>query len=293
MKVIAVTPAGRRRYLELLAKYVLSDRSVAEWHLWDNCRDPADRTYIRSLADPRIKIVSLPNSEGDVRSINKFYRTMTDPNAFYVKLDDDVCYLPPGFFGRFVAKAAASTTNAIWFSPVVINNPICSWLLSFHGKISCSQTISCQAGCDIGWRSPEFAVLLHRAFLSRLEANRVESLHIPDALNTMGRFSINCLGVFGTDRNALGDAFCPLGVDDEEHISAFLPMLTKRPGQVIGDEIVAHFAYSVQERAVLETDILARYYQFEAMQARASSLSVQVSAHLRYHDVSSARSSAA
>jgi len=36
MKVIAVTPAGRRRYLELLAKYVLSDEAVAEWHLWDN-----------------------------------------------------------------------------------------------------------------------------------------------------------------------------------------------------------------------------------------------------------------
>ena len=131
MKVIAVTPAGRRRYLELLAKYVLSDEAVAEWHLWDNCRDPADRAYLQSLTDPRIKIVSLPNAKGDNRSINKFCRTMTDPDAFYVKLDDDICYLPPGFFGRFAAKVAASKTNAIWFSPMVINNAICSWLLSF------------------------------------------------------------------------------------------------------------------------------------------------------------------
>jgi hypothetical protein len=271
MKVIAVTPAGRRRYLELLAKYVLSDEAVAEWHLWDNCRDPADRAYIQSLADPKIKIVSLPNSKGDNRSINKFYRTMTDPNAFYVKLDDDICYLPPGFFGRFAAKAAASTTKAIWFSPMVINNAICSWLLSFHGKIQSSHALSCLAACEIGWRNPEFAVLLHRAFLNKLEANQVESLHIPDATMTMGRFSINCLGVFGKDRNALGDdGFCPLGVDDEEHISAFLPMLTKRPGQIIGDEVVAHFSYYTQERVVLDTDILARYYQFEAMRLRAS-----------------------
>lgn len=271
MKVIVVTPAGRRRYLELLAKYVLGDPGVAEWQLWDNCRDPADRTYIESLADPRIKIVSLPDSKGDNRSINKFYRTMTDPDAFYVKLDDDICYLPPGFFGRFAAKAAAGKENAIWFSPVVINNAICSWLLSFHRKIQSSHPLSCLASCEIGWRNPEFAVLLHRAFLERLEANRVESLHIPDATMTMGRFSINCLGVFGRDRNALGDAFCPLDVDDEEHISAFLPMLTKRPGQIIGDEVVAHFAYYTQERVVLDTDILARYYQFEAMQVRASS----------------------
>lgn len=270
MKVIVVTPAGRRRYLELLAKYVLGDEAVAEWHLWDNCRDPADRAYIRSLADPRIKIVSLPDSNGDNRSINKFYRTMSDPNAFYVKLDDDICYLPPGFFGRFAAKAAASSTNAIWFSPLVINNAICSWLLSFHGKIRSSHPLSCLAACEIGWKSAEFAVLLHRAFLNKLEANRVKDLYIPDATMTMGRFSINCLGVFGTDRVALGDAFCPLDVDDEEHISAFLPMLTGRPGQIIGDEVVAHFGYYTQERVVLDTDILARYYRVEAMQARPS-----------------------
>jgi hypothetical protein len=273
VKVIVVTPAGRRRYLDLLAKYVLADEAVAEWHLWDNCRNPADRAYIQSLAGPRVKIVSLPNSTGDNRSINKFYRTMTDPSAFYVKLDDDICYLPPGFFGRFAAKAAASKTNAIWFSPLVINNAICSWLLAFHGRIQSSHALSCRACCPIGWGSPEFAVHLHRAFLNRLETNRVASLHIPDAVMTMGRFSINCLGVFGTDRNALGDAFCPLDVDDEEHISAFLPMLTQRPGQIIGDEVVAHFSFFTQESVVLETDILERYYQFEAMQGYAANAS--------------------
>jgi hypothetical protein len=269
MKVIAVTPAGRRRYLEVLAKYILGDEAVTEWHLWDNCRDPADRVYIQSLASPKIKIVSLPNSKGDNKSINKFYRTMTDPNAFYVKLDDDICYLPPGFFGRFAAKATASKTNAIWFSPVVINNAICTWLLSFHGKVKCSEALTCQASCEIGWKNPEFAVLLHRAFLNKIETDQVKSLHIPDATMTMGRFSINCLGMFGGDRNALGDAFCPLDVDDEEYISAFLPMLTKRPGQIIGDEVVAHFSYYTQERVVLDTDVLARY-QLEAMRVRPS-----------------------
>lgn len=279
MKVIAVTPAGRRRYLEVLAKYILSDEAVTEWHLWDNCRDPVDRVYIQSLASPKIKIVSLPNSSGDNRSINKFYRTMTDPDAFYVKLDDDICYLPPGFFGRFAAKAAASKSNAIWFSPLVINNAICSWLLSFHGKIKSSDPLSCQAACEIGWRNPEFAVHLHRAFLNKIETDRVESLHIPDATMTLGRFSINCLGVFGADRNALGEAFCPLDVDDEEHISAHLPMLTGRPGQIIGDEIVAHFAYYTQERVVLDTDILARY-QLAATQARPSNVLISAEAVL-------------
>jgi hypothetical protein len=34
-------------------------------------------------------------------------------------------------------------------------------------------------------------------------------------------------------------------------------MRTKRPGQIIGDEVIAHFSYFTQERVVLDTDILA------------------------------------
>ena len=43
MKLIVVTPAGRERYLRLLAHYVLGSRDVAEWQLWDNCRKESDR----------------------------------------------------------------------------------------------------------------------------------------------------------------------------------------------------------------------------------------------------------
>jgi hypothetical protein len=38
MKLIVVTPAGREKYLRLLSHYVLRSPEVAEWQLWDNCR---------------------------------------------------------------------------------------------------------------------------------------------------------------------------------------------------------------------------------------------------------------
>ncbi len=49
-KIVVVTPAGRRAYLELLSKYVIDDADIDEWHLWDNCRLQADRYHINQLA---------------------------------------------------------------------------------------------------------------------------------------------------------------------------------------------------------------------------------------------------
>eukprot|EP01035_Chromulina_nebulosa_P064431 gene64431-88113_t len=50
MKLIVVTPAGREKYLRLLSHHVLESRGVYEWHLWDNCRNEADRAYFESVA---------------------------------------------------------------------------------------------------------------------------------------------------------------------------------------------------------------------------------------------------
>lgn len=268
-KIIVVTPAGRRRYLELLAHYVLSDKSVSEWQLWDNCRDPSDRHYIQKLgsSNSKIRIIALQNSIGDNRSINKFYREMTDPDAFYVKIDDDLVYIEPGFFGRFLAKAQQLRDRAIWFSPIVLNNAICTWLLAYHKRISVAQPISCLASCDTGWRSAEFSVLLHNLFLSVLKSGEVDKLRVPDIGLTTGRFSINCLGIFGSERIALGDNFCPLNADDEEYISAVLPLKTGKQGFIIGSEVVSHFSFFTQEHLLLKTDILGQYYSLAGLEA--------------------------
>jgi hypothetical protein len=269
-KTIVVTPAGRRRYLELLASYVLADPAVTEWQLWDNCREAADRAYIHALtSNPKVRVVTLPNSKGDNRSINKFYRGMNESDAFYVKIDDDLTYIEPGFFGRFHEKATRFREKAIWFSPLVINNAICTWLLAYHRKIKVSQPLSFQASCNTGWKSAEFSVLLHRFFLDALQSEQLNDLRIPDLGLATGRFSINCIGVFGAERNALGDDFCPVDVDDEEYISAVLPLRTGKVGQVIGSEIVAHFSYFTQEHILLRTDILDRYYALAKLQAPA------------------------
>jgi hypothetical protein len=261
-RVIAVTPAGRQRYLALLQHYVLADPGIAEWHLWDNCRNPADRAYIEALArqHDRIRIVRLNDTDGSNRAINQFYQLCNDPGCFYIKMDDDLVYLPENFAARLHQAALAERERFIWWSPLVVNNAICSWLLKYHSRMAISANLSCQSACLHGWRDPQFAIALHRAFLDALRTRRTSAFAVPNFGVALARFSINCIGFFGTDVAALGETFCPPDVDDEEYISAVLPSLVGRPGRVVGALQVGHFSYFTQEPELLQTDILDRYY---------------------------------
>ncbi|MDD2467291.1 MAG: hypothetical protein PHI97_25170 [Desulfobulbus sp.] len=97
-KIIAVTPAGRRSYMDLLKHYVLRDSNISEWHLWDNCRDSADRAYIDSLEreHQKIRVVRIENTDGTNLSVNRFYKFCNDPESFYIKMDDDLVFLQEG-----------------------------------------------------------------------------------------------------------------------------------------------------------------------------------------------------
>lgn len=261
MKIIVVTPAGRRAYLELLASYVLNDHDVFEWQLWDNCREELDRVYINELAKlhQKVKVVRLPGVDGTNRSVNRFYRHCNDIDAFYVKVDDDIVYVESGTFARMLKVARQTIDRCVWWSPLVINNALCSYLIKCRSKnLSIRTSLTAQASCSIGWASPRFAIDLHESFLEFLQDGG--SLIEGDFDVSLSRFSINCIGFFGADVARLGDSFCPLGVDDEEWISGVLPLVTRRVGRVLGGNTVAHYSFYTQEFELNQTDILDKYY---------------------------------
>ncbi len=267
-KIVAVTPAGRRAYLDLLAHYVLSEPSIEEWRLWDNCRDPRDRAYIEELARKhrKIRIVRSDNASGENRSINAFYAGCDDSGAFYIKMDDDLVYLQKGMPEVLLAAAKASRSLFLWWSPLVINNAICSWVLKSRGVLETDYGLTAQAACPRGWRDPRFAVRLHRAFLADDCGGLIA--RSSDATVSLSRFSINCIGFFGEDVKSLGAAFCPLGVDDEEWLSAILPLKVGRFGRIVGKTCVAHYSFFTQEAALNRTNILDRYYELAGLRRR-------------------------
>ncbi|HOP95652.1 MAG TPA: hypothetical protein PL130_07780 [Dictyoglomaceae bacterium] len=262
-KIIVVTPAGRRRYLEIMSKYILKDNSIDEWHLWDNCRESKDREYINNLAEnyEKIKIIREKNVDGSNKSVNKFYKYTRNDDTFYIKMDDDIVYLPENFGLLLYSKALKEKEMYSWWSPIVINNAICTYLLYAKNIINTNANITAQASCPIAWGSPLFAKMLHNLFLKSYNSSYLEKWKVKDSFELfLQRFSINTIGFFGDFSKKLGDNFCPLDVDDEEYISARLPILANKPGRLVGDILVAHFSFFTQEAFLLEkTNILQDY----------------------------------
>jgi hypothetical protein len=270
MKLIAVTPAGREKYLRLLSHYVLRSPEVAEWQLWDNCRNESDRAYLRTLAasDPRCKLKQLPDANGDNQAIGSFFQFCDDPDALYLRLDDDIVFIEDDFFSRFTARTTAERGRAIWFAPIVINNAICNFLLQQFSRVVISGPISCQAMCPSSWAYPSLPEALHPVLIEAVRSGRLGDFRVPDRDVRLSRFSVNALGFFGAEKIALGDTFLPPGcTEEEEWLSAILPAKTDRPGTIFGDLIVAHFSFYTQERRLLQTDILDAYYSLAGLPA--------------------------
>ncbi|WP_322419051.1 hypothetical protein [Mesorhizobium huakuii] len=263
MKLIVVTPAGREKYLRLLGHHVLKSPDVHEWHLWDNCRNEADRAYLQQLAasDPRCRIKRLPHADGGINVIGDFYRFCDDPDAFYLRLDDDVVFVEDGFFQKFMARVMAERGSAIWYAPLIINNAICNSLIKQLSKVLVDGPLTCQASCEFSWAYASFPQALHPVFIEAVRSNRLGDFRVPDREIRLSRFSINAIGFFGSDIVSLGERFQPpSGGDEEEWLSATLPARLDRPGKIFGDLIVAHFGFYPQERELLRTNILDGYY---------------------------------
>lgn len=261
-KIVVVTPAGRKRYLEILSRYILEDTTIDEWHLWDNCRKESDREYIEKLSkkNEKIKIIKDYRTDGTNRSVNIFYEYATNEDCFYIKLDDDIVWLPKDFGKSFYLSAIKEKDKYLWWSPTVINNAICSYLLKAKGILKTSNELSAQAACDIGWRSAHFSLNLHREFIRIIKNGQNEKLKIKENFDlNITRFSINCIGFFGETCKRTGSLFCPPDVDDEEWISATLPIILDMPGRLVGNLTVAHFSYFTQERFLLKSDLLYEY----------------------------------
>jgi hypothetical protein len=268
MRLVVVTPAGRQKYLELLSHYVLGSPEVAEWQLWDNCRNERDRAYLRQLAkrDPRCRLKELPGAKGGFAIIGEFFRFCDDPEALYLRLDDDIVYLEPGFFPRFVARATEERGRAFWFSPLIINNAICTWLIKFFSEVRIDGPATCQAMCPYTWATAALPKALHPAFLEAAGGGRLDAFRVGDHSPRLSRFSINAFGFFGADRVALGERFIAPEGNEEEWLSAVLPAQLDRPGKIFGDLIAAHFSFYTQERELLRTDILERYYRLAGLE---------------------------
>lgn len=258
-RIVCVTPAGRRRYMKLLAPLVLSSPLVDRYDVWLNTEDAGDLAFleeVRQLAPDRVRLVAHPDGKAPGwDAIHGFARTAQDADAIYIRLDDDIVWLEPGFFETLL-RFRIDNPRFFLVMPLVINNAVCSHILWTCGKIKTSRFVGAACMDQVGWREAAFAVALHRMLLDLARRGETHRLHCGQREIAMNRFSVNVICWFGRDMAAIGGE---VGPPEEEELSNIIPARLGRTNCFCTDTIASHFAFYIQREAVDRSGLLEDY----------------------------------
>lgn len=259
-KIVACTAAGRMRYMQYVFPYVLACDIIDRYDIWVNTRDMMDTAFFKAMADRYEKVRLVPQPDGivdGVRTINAFYRACVEPDTIYIKIDDDVVWMQPGTMERMIAFRIQHE-EAFLVSPVVVNNPMCTYVWQVKGKFDYGRYLNAKAIHRSFWKRGAAAAVLHDHFLSRMEQDPeyYRTLHVGPVPSGCCRFSINYVLWFGRDMARMaGD----IPGDDEEFLSSIIAPRMGRYNLFDGDCVIAHFAFAPQRVVLDKTRTLERY----------------------------------
>jgi hypothetical protein len=203
MKRIVVTPAGRRRYLSLLAGHLSAQKpDFDEWHLWVNTMEQEDIAFMKSLAEdhPWIRLQFLGTGEFYAKnlSIRHFYKYATHSDATYLRLDDDIVFMEPGFC-RAVFQRRESERKHLLIFPSIVNNACHSFIRHARGTLTIQGTrVSSYCMDEVMWRDSEFAAKQHEIFLECCRVSNFDLFRFPPLSVGPSRISVNACAWRGT-----------------------------------------------------------------------------------------------
>lgn len=274
-RVVAVTPAGRRRYMELLAPQILGSALVDRYDIWVNTADPGDLAFLEGLAAnyDRVRLVAQPDGKAPgTLAIHGFHRHAIDADTIYIRFDDDIVWLEPGFFETLL-RFRVDHPRYFVVMPLIINNAICTNLLQTLGKIVPWRHVYTNCFDRVGWGQPEFALALHRFLLDLIRRGETARLHSGAREVSLSRFSINCISWFGRDLAPFGGE---VQVEEEEDMATVIPARLQRPNCFCTDTIAVHFAFFSQRRWIDGSGILAEYEKVVDARPELAALRAQV-----------------
>jgi hypothetical protein len=264
-RIVCVTPAGRRRYLRLLIPYVLSCPNVDRYDLWVNTPDSADLAFMEAVAgiDARIRLVPLPEGQKPgPAAIAAFWPSATEPDTVYVRFDDDVVWIDPGFFDTLLAFRLKHP-EYFAVAPLLINNAMGTYLLQTFGKVRISRPVGPDRFDPVGWINPTLARSLHAFFQELVATGEVDRLTCGRLPLSGNCFSINCISWFGRDFAAFGGQV-PKGEDEEAAASCTLALRAGRTNAVETAAVAAHFAFYTQRDLMDRSGLLDGYVRLAA-----------------------------
>jgi hypothetical protein len=256
-RVVTITPAGRRRYVRILHRYLLRHRDLIDKHVWwVNTVDPDDIAYLERLRADYPGLYETwyhepPRPAVTTWDIGLFYPRACDPDATYVRIDDDIVWMADDALARLVACRRDNPGPFLVYGNI-INNAICNYIHQKLGAIGDEVgRLTWACNCPLGWKDPLNVRHFHANFFRHLREHTLKKYLFENiTLDDYERFSINVFAWSGRD---FAEFDYTVGHDDELWLSRIKAEELGRPAMICGDALFSHFAYYTQ-RAYLEAN---------------------------------------
>lgn len=259
-KIVIVTPAGRKRYLEFLIPQILKLRPIVdEYVLFVNTREQEDIQYMISQEAQYRDFIKLRYLDGPKphlgAAIAWFLKECIDEKTIYLRLDDDIIYMDHiEYFKEFLDFRIEHPEYFLVYLNV-LNNGFISYIHQRLGNIGTKEGIvKSDASDKVGWDSPTFAKYLHEDILT----NGIEKFRFnkPWILYENELVSVNAICWFGSEYAKFNGLVDP---NEELWQSVTKPQQLKRYNCIYGNCICIHFAFWTQRKLLDTTDILEQY----------------------------------
>lgn len=258
MKIEIVTPAGRKRYLEVLFLHLKSQKKDFDrWTLWLNTTNQEDIDFCKQLEKENdwIRTIDLDEAYAGNESISSFFKYAKDKDSIYIRFDDDVVWIEEGFIKKLCRFRIENPQYFLVYGNIV-NNAIIDHLHQRIGALEFdNNAISYLCGDDNGWKSSEMAEIKHRNFLKKLSCGKIDSFKFNKwDLFFNERVSINCI-------SWLGESFLDIdkSIDEEQFLSVDYPKSKGLINTIYGEAVCSHFAFYTQREKLDKTELLSGY----------------------------------
>jgi hypothetical protein len=286
MRVISVTPAGRRRYLRALVPHLLRQRHVIdEHHWWLNTTDVDDVRFVERVTAEHPDFFKLCRKpvRADLQlgeNIWCYFRDYAEPGTLYVRFDDDILWMADDAVQNLVQFRLMHREPLLVFGNI-INNAVCTHFHQQAGLVPMHWGEVLNECMDHnGWWRGEFARRLHALVLDELRHGSLEKWkRVPMPIDGQRRFSINVISWFGDDLRQTPE-LTEDHVDEEPFLTETLPTRYNRPCMVCPAALFVHFAFYPQ-RPTLEWTWPELVDHYQALAQRGDIQSTPAEAVLR------------
>lgn len=258
-KVVVVTPAGRRKYLDIFKRFIyrkMEEGTVDSWQLWVNTVDEKDQDYLASMEAENSKVKRyfladrniIPSYDTyDALRTHEFFLNCHDDNTIYIRFDDDIVWCADDAIEK-MCQARIDNSDAFLIYPNIVNSTVCT---AWHQE---KGVLGLEAGKvkylhenpgDPNWAYLDsfnysdsgLIDLIHETFKKNYQAGTLENYYLPSrSLDNYERFSICSIAWWGRDKVTPGRV-------EEPQLAYELPDLFKRPVFFCGNALMVHYSY--------------------------------------------------